>query len=176
MIFLESQPISSWKMWRFMCPLVRFWRTFLLQRLLKNFLEVWDACSGYLKGAPNLELSNASTLVIVRPRNHFLLLKVFIPPLNAGFGNRFFKCPVCLDWNRKLAHNEKHWFWRKIIGLLLWEIIKFDGFQKNIEWWKAMYLWCRNFPQFFSKNPTFFWNLYSGKREFTQKTYFFVIY
>ena len=79
------------------------------------------------------------------------------------------KCPVCLDWNRKLAHNEKHWFWRKIIGLPLWEIIKFDGFQKNIEWWKAMYLWCRNFPQFFSKNTTFLLESVFGKKRICSK-------
>ena len=55
-----------------MCPLVRFWRTFLLQRLLKNFLEVWVACSRYLMGATRSSLSNALTFVTIQLRNPFL--------------------------------------------------------------------------------------------------------
>ena len=69
---------------------VSFWRTFWLQRSLENFLEVVQRCSKYIKGAPNVGLCNALTLVVIRPHNHFLSCQTVNPPPVASFGNHFF--------------------------------------------------------------------------------------
>ena len=74
--------------WVYVC----FWRIFLLQRPLENFLEVIHICLKYLKDAPNSGLCNAPTLVVIRHRNHFLSCRTVNPPPVTCFGNDFFIC------------------------------------------------------------------------------------
>ena len=72
------------------CSFVEFWSTFELQALLKKFLWVKIIHTRYLKGPPGSELHDGNKLLAIRLTNPFLLMKKLVPPLNAGFGNRFF--------------------------------------------------------------------------------------
>ena len=58
---LGSQPFN----------LSNFWVTTLTSEASKNVLDVWDACSRYLRGAPRSHLSSAPTLVTTRLCNPF---------------------------------------------------------------------------------------------------------
>ena len=72
------------------CSKHQFLMKLLLQSPLKTFLEVVWSYPRYLEGRPRSELYNGNKIMAIRRTNHFLLFKTFIPPLNAGFGNRFF--------------------------------------------------------------------------------------
>ena len=53
--------------------------------------DIWKkTISRYLKGAARLGLDNGKNYIAMRRKNNFLFSKTFIPPLNAGFRNRFF--------------------------------------------------------------------------------------
>ena len=84
-----------------------------------------------------------------------------------------------LDWLAKYPQSFK-----KFIGKRdrkfhpLYKIIKFDDFRKNIEWWKEMYLWTKNFPHFYPKILTFFFGICIRENEnilkkMSQKNVFF---
>ena len=95
--FIEAN-VSHWlffskikvKFRTFRAPKHPFLMKLLLQSPLKNFLEVVWSHPRYLEGRPRSELYNGNKIMAIRRTNHFLLFKTFIPPLNAGFGNRFF--------------------------------------------------------------------------------------
>ena len=73
------------------CPYVEFCSIFSLQALLKNFLCLKSIHIRYLKGPPGSGLYNGNKIMVIQRTNPFLLKETFIPPLNAGFGNHFFK-------------------------------------------------------------------------------------
>ena len=58
--------------------------------LVSNILRFAHDVTRYLKGPPESELHNGNKIMAIRLTNPFLLMKKLVPPLNAGFGNRFF--------------------------------------------------------------------------------------
>ena len=73
------------------CSYVGFCSIFWFQALLKNFLWVKTIPTAYLKGPPGSGLYIGNKIMVIQLTNPFLFMKTFIPPpLNAGFGNRFF--------------------------------------------------------------------------------------
>ena len=94
--FFENQPRTLWLASRRLQNSSKFFMKLSLQKALEIFLGVARSHPWYLEGPPTSGLCNASTLMVIRPLNHFLFRTQFNPPVAHGFGNRFFICQITL--------------------------------------------------------------------------------